>query len=75
MVPEKHQDSLYNHTVIFFKNTLDSFRKSKLNDIRKFKNLLKSLLNLSRNEVTSKCNYQKKLSEIERAFYTDFQQN
>ncbi len=75
MVPEKHQDSLYTHTVIFIKNTLDSFRKSKLNDIKKFKNLLNSLRNLSKNEVTSKCNNQKKLSEIDRSFYTDFQQN
>lgn len=72
MVPDKYQDSLYTYTVIFIASSLFSFRKSKFHEIKKFKNLLKSLLNLSRNEVTSKCNNLKKLSETDRTFYPDF---
>ena len=75
MIPANFQENLYNYTVIFINDILSTFRKSKLHEIKKYKNLLKSLLNLSKNEITSKCNNLKKLSENEKTFYTEFQQN
>jgi len=72
MVPANLQENLYNYTVIFINNILGMFRKSKLHEIKKYKNLLKSLLNLSKNVITSKCNKIRSLTENEKIFFTEF---
>jgi hypothetical protein len=72
MIPANFQENLYNYTEIFINDILSTFRKSKLHEIKKYKNLLKSLLNLSKNVITSKCNKPRWLNENEKIFYAEF---
>lgn len=63
---------MFNFTARYISMILQTFQKSKLHEVRKYKSLLNSLQNLAKNEVTSQLK-KKNLPEIERAFLKEIE--